>query len=184
MWRDLYSLRVSNMEPPPFVHLSFYIPSILTLLVSYTTTHITDTSPCYDLMMSYSFRWELTYMHTNIWAVTIFTWNVPFCIHAQTSWSQKLWPQVHTVTYISLTHQEGRRCKHNGYQFYCEEPYVVKHKSKYSSETAIFFSLSRKIIRDTIMTTLLNLQCLMGALKLFSMIANKNCIPFEISNYS
>ena len=42
-------------------------------------------------------------------------------------------------TYISLTTQELRSCKMIGRRFYCEELFVVKHKSSYSCESAIFF---------------------------------------------
>ena len=34
--------------------------------------------------------------------------------------------------YISLRHRELRTCKNSGYEFYCEEPFVVKLKSKYN----------------------------------------------------
>ena len=51
-------------------------------------------------------------------------------------------------TYISLTHQELRSCKIIGRLFYCEELFVVKHKSSFSCESAIYFNLSTNIIRD------------------------------------
>ena len=44
-------------------------------------------------------------------------------------------------TYISLRHQELRTCKNIGYEFYCKELFVVKHKSKYSLESAIYINL-------------------------------------------
>ena len=37
-------------------------------------------------------------------------------------------------TYISLRQQELRSCKRIGYEFYCEELFIVKHKSSYSCE--------------------------------------------------
>ena len=39
-------------------------------------------------------------------------------------------------------------CKNNGYEFYCEELFVVKHKSKYSCESAIYFNLGLDIIKE------------------------------------
>ena len=51
-------------------------------------------------------------------------------------------------TYISLTHQELRQCKIIGRMFYCEGLFVVKHKSSFSCESAIYFNLSTNIIRD------------------------------------
>ena len=54
---------------------------------------------------------------------------------------------LNSETYISLRHQELRRYKNIGYEFYCEECFVVKHKSKYSCESAIYFNLGSKIIK-------------------------------------
>ena len=52
-------------------------------------------------------------------------------------------------TYISLTTQELRSCKMIGRKFYCEELFVLKHKSSYSCESAIYFNLTTDIIRHT-----------------------------------
>ena len=51
-------------------------------------------------------------------------------------------------TFISMRHQELRTCKHIGYEFYCEELFVVKHKSKYRCESAIYFNLGSEIIKE------------------------------------
>ena len=50
-------------------------------------------------------------------------------------------------TYISLRQQELRTCKRIGYEFYCEEHFVVKHKTSYSCESAIYFNLETHIIK-------------------------------------
>ena len=42
-------------------------------------------------------------------------------------------------TYISLKQQELRTCKKIGYEFYFKEFLVVKHKTKYSCESVIYF---------------------------------------------
>ena len=55
---------------------------------------------------------------------------------------------LNSETYISLTHQELRSCKKIGNEFYCEELFVVKHKSIYSCESAINFNLTTDIIRN------------------------------------
>ena len=39
-------------------------------------------------------------------------------------------------------------CKRIAYEFYCEERFVVKHKSKYSCESAIYFDLGSDIIKE------------------------------------
>ena len=51
-------------------------------------------------------------------------------------------------TYISIRQQELRTCKRIGYEFYCEELFIVKHKSRYSCESAIYFNLNIDTIRE------------------------------------
>ena len=55
---------------------------------------------------------------------------------------------LNSETYISLRQQELRSCKKIGYEFYCEELFIVKHKSSYSCESAIYFNLSTDIIKN------------------------------------
>ena len=50
---------------------------------------------------------------------------------------------LNSETYISLRQQELKSCKRTGYEFYCEELFIVKHKSSYSCESAIYFNLTR-----------------------------------------
>ena len=51
-------------------------------------------------------------------------------------------------TYISIRQQELRTCKRIGPEFYCEELFVVKHKSKYSCERATYFDLGQDMIKE------------------------------------
>ena len=51
-------------------------------------------------------------------------------------------------TYISLKQQELRTYKRIGYEFYCKELFVVKHKTHYSCENAIYFNLDTDIIKE------------------------------------
>ena len=46
---------------------------------------------------------------------------------------------LNSERYITIRQQELRMWKRIGYEFYCEELFVVKHKSKYSCESAIYF---------------------------------------------
>ena len=46
-----------------------------------------------------------------------------------------------------MTQQELRSCKKIGYEFYCKEPFIVKHKSSYSCESVIYFNLTTDIIK-------------------------------------
>ena len=55
---------------------------------------------------------------------------------------------LNSETYISLRQQELRSCKRIGYDFYCNELFVVKHKSSYSCESAIYFNLTTHIIKS------------------------------------
>ena len=60
---------------------------------------------------------------------------------------------LNSETYISLRQQELRSCKRIGYEFYCEELFVAKHKSSYSSESAIYFNLTTDIIKVIVIST-------------------------------
>ena len=55
---------------------------------------------------------------------------------------------LNSETYIELTQQELRSRKKIGNEFYCEELFVVRHKSSYSCESTIFFNLTTDIIRN------------------------------------
>ena len=47
-----------------------------------------------------------------------------------------------------IRQQELITCKRIGYEFYCEELFMVKHKSKYSCKSVIYFNLSPNIIKE------------------------------------
>ena len=55
---------------------------------------------------------------------------------------------LNSETYISLRQQELRSCKKISYEFYCKELFIVKQKSSYSCESAIYFNLTMDIIKD------------------------------------
>ena len=55
---------------------------------------------------------------------------------------------LNSETYISLRQQKLTSCKKIGYEFYCEELFVVKHKSSYSWGSAIYFNLTTDIIKN------------------------------------
>ena len=60
---------------------------------------------------------------------------------------EKLYIALNSEMYISLWQQEMRTCKRIGYEFYCEEFFVVKHNTKYSCESAIYFNLGTDTIK-------------------------------------
>ena len=47
-----------------------------------------------------------------------------------------------------MRHQELATCKWIGYEFYCEELFVVRHKTIHSCESAIYFDLNTEIIKE------------------------------------
>ena len=55
---------------------------------------------------------------------------------------------ANTETYINFRQQELVTCKKIGYEFYCEEHFVVRHESRYSVESAIYFDLDKEIIKQ------------------------------------
>ena len=50
-------------------------------------------------------------------------------------------------TYITLRPQELKMCKRIGYEYYCEELFVIKSKTRYSCASAIYFNLKPEIIK-------------------------------------
>ena len=61
---------------------------------------------------------------------------------------KKSYIALNSETYISQWQQELRMRKRIGYEFYCEQLFVVKHKTKYSCESAIYVNLGTDIIKD------------------------------------
>ena len=51
-------------------------------------------------------------------------------------------------TYISIRMEELRTCKKIGYEYYCEELFVVKSEAKYSCASALYFQLDRQMIKE------------------------------------
>ena len=65
-------------------------------------------------------------------------------IHLQVN---KPYIALNSETFISIRQQKLRTCKKIGYEFYCKELFVVKHKSKYSCESVIYFNLNAETMR-------------------------------------
>ena len=55
---------------------------------------------------------------------------------------------LNSATYILIRQQELQTCKIIGYEFYCTELFLVKHKSKYNCESVIYFNLCQDIIKE------------------------------------
>ena len=60
---------------------------------------------------------------------------------------KKPYVALNSETYISLRQEELISCKRIGYEFYCEELFIVNYKSSYSCESAIYFNLTTNIIK-------------------------------------
>ena len=54
---------------------------------------------------------------------------------------------LNAETYITLQSQELSTCKKTGYEYFCKELFVVKSKSKYSCDSAIYFNLGPEITK-------------------------------------
>ena len=55
---------------------------------------------------------------------------------------------LNTETYITLHTQELSTCKKIGYEYYCEELFIVKSKTRYSCTSAVYFNLGLEIIKE------------------------------------
>ena len=58
---------------------------------------------------------------------------------------EKTYIAVNKETYISLCPQELNTCKRIGYDYFCEELFVVKSKHRYSCASAVYFNLEEEI---------------------------------------
>ena len=82
--------------------------------------------------------------------------TVPYLIIDQNTQAQsymhlqinKPYIALNSDTCISIRQQELRTCKRIGYEFYCQELFVIKHKFKYSCKSAIYFNLNAEIIKE------------------------------------
>ena len=60
---------------------------------------------------------------------------------------EKLYIALNEETYITLQTQELKMCKKIGYEYYCEELFVVKSKTRYNCASTIYFSLESDVIK-------------------------------------
>ena len=51
--------------------------------------------------------------------------------------------------YTTIRFQELNTCKKIGYEYYCEESFVVKSKTRYSCASVIYFKLDPEIIKES-----------------------------------
>ena len=61
---------------------------------------------------------------------------------------EKPYIALNEETYITLHVQELKMCKKIGYEYYCEELFVVKSKTRYSNASAIYFNLESNVIKE------------------------------------
>ena len=55
---------------------------------------------------------------------------------------------LNSEMYINIWHQEQATCKRIGYEFYCEELFMLRHKTIHSCKSAIYFDLDMEIIKQ------------------------------------
>ena len=60
---------------------------------------------------------------------------------------EKPYIMLNEETYITLCSQELKMCKRIGYEYYCEELFVIKSKMRYSCTSTIYFNLESDVIR-------------------------------------
>ena len=90
---------------------------------------------------------RLTMYQTETVAVPILDENEQLLSYTQLK-TDKPHITLSTETYKTLRTQELYPCKKIGYEYYYEELFVVKSKTKYSCSSAIYFNLSPEIIKE------------------------------------
>ena len=73
---------------------------------------------------------------------------IPDSDSAANSFSEVSKPYIATTSthYIQLHIQELHMCKHIWYEYFCEEMFMVKHSSKYTCESTLFYNNSADLI--------------------------------------
>ena len=69
---------------------------------------------------------------------------------------RKPYNALNAETYISLIQQDLKSCKRIGYEFYCDKLFLVKHKSGYSCESAVYFNFNFYFNKTNITPTVLD----------------------------
>ena len=91
------------------------------------------------------------YMQTKLTLYQIETVPVPIldACNKMQSYTQlkieKPYIALNDETYISIHSQELNTCKRIGYEYFCEELFVVKSKHKYSCASAVYFNSNHDI---------------------------------------
>ena len=94
------------------------------------------------------------YTHTRLILYQIETVSLPVLdTNYQAQWYTQLkidkpYIALDEETYISLHPQELNTCKKIGYEYLCEELFVVKSKNRYSHASVVYFNLGSKIIKE------------------------------------
>ena len=61
---------------------------------------------------------------------------------------EKPYIALNNETYISICPQEPNNCKKIGYEYFCEELFVVKSKHRYSWASAVYFNSNHDIKKN------------------------------------
>ena len=59
---------------------------------------------------------------------------------------------LNSEAYINIQQQELATCQRIGYEFYCKELFVVRHKSIHSCKSAIFLTWIQKLLNKIVIS--------------------------------
>ena len=94
------------------------------------------------------------YIHSNIilYQIEMVPVSIIDCnkqVHSYTKFQvDRSYIALNSQTFISLRHQELRICTNISNDFYFKDLFVIKHISKYSCESAIYYNLGSEIIKE------------------------------------
>ena len=63
---------------------------------------------------------------------------------------EKLYITLNEETYITLHSQELKMCKKIGYEYYCNDLFIIKSKTRYGCASTIYFNLESDVIKETV----------------------------------
>ena len=175
-WQHIYTTSITILEKG-YLPISLVTPSKLREILNDVKTAIWKTNPDYDLVIDrlhlyYNMQLVTFGINKDKYLIIQFPVfiqqytqqplilyqleTVPVPIIDQNTQAQsymhlqvdKPYIALNSGTYISIRKQELRTCKGIGYKFYCEELFIVKHKSRYSCESMIYFNLNAEAIKE------------------------------------
>ena len=136
-----------------YLPITLMPPSKLEAILKQVKIALSKTNKDYDLVLTrlylyYDMKTSLTLYQIETVPVPVLDTNYQTQSYKQLK-INKPYIALNEETYISLCPQELNTCKRIGYEYFCEELFVVKSKNRYSCASTIYFNLRSELLKKT-----------------------------------